>query len=90
MIRKNKKKMKVMVNAQTLILDGDARDVICQAVEQMHIDLLVVGSRGLGKVKRAFLGSVSDYCAHHAVCPILIVKPPKEHHKHKNFKDRVA
>ncbi|KAH9737771.1 Usp domain-containing protein [Citrus sinensis] len=79
-----------MVNAQTLILDGDARDVICQAVEQMHIDLLVVGSRGLGKVKRAFLGSVSDYCAHHAVCPILIVKPPKEHHKHKNFKDRVA
>ncbi|KAH9737770.1 Usp domain-containing protein [Citrus sinensis] len=74
-----------MVNAQTLILDGDARDVICQAVEQMHIDLLVVGSRGLGKVK-----SVSDYCAHHAVCPILIVKPPKEHHKHKNFKDRVA
>lgn len=42
----------VQVNAQTLILDGDARDVICQAVEQMHIDLLVVGSRGLGKVKR--------------------------------------
>ncbi|KAL9425516.1 hypothetical protein AB3S75_032469 [Citrus x aurantiifolia] len=79
-----------MVSAQTLILDGDARDVICQAVEQMHIDLLVVGSRGLGKVKRTFLGSVSDYCAHHAVCPILIVKPPKEHHKHKNFKDRVA
>ena len=27
---------------------------------------------------RAFLGSVSDYCAHHANCPILIVKPPKE------------
>ncbi|ESQ48848.1 hypothetical protein EUTSA_v100218381mg, partial [Eutrema salsugineum] len=26
----------------------------------------------------AFLGSVSDYCAHHANCPILIVKPPKE------------
>lgn len=43
----------VQVSAQTLILDGDARDVICQAVEQMHIvDLLVVGSRGLGKVKR--------------------------------------
>ncbi|KAF4369041.1 hypothetical protein F8388_013370 [Cannabis sativa] len=46
--------------------------------QQMHMDLLVVGSRGLGTIKRAFLGSVSDYCAHHAKCPILIVRPPKE------------
>jgi nucleotide-binding universal stress UspA family protein len=29
-------------------------------------------------VCRAILGSVSDYCAHHAKCPILIVKPPKD------------
>lgn len=29
-------------------------------------------------IYRAFLGSVSDYCAHHAKCPVLIVKPPKE------------
>ncbi|KAL3715903.1 hypothetical protein ACJRO7_007631 [Eucalyptus globulus] len=67
-----------MVKAETLILIGDPKDMICQATEQMHTDLLVVGSRGLGKIKRAFLGSVSDYCAHHAKCPILIVKPPKE------------
>ncbi|KAF8035994.1 hypothetical protein BT93_C1882 [Corymbia citriodora subsp. variegata] len=48
------------------------------ATEQMHMDLLVVDSRGLGKIKMAFSGSVSDYCAHHAKCPILTVKPPKE------------
>ncbi|KAJ4898180.1 Adenine nucleotide alpha hydrolases-like superfamily protein [Raphanus sativus] len=66
------------IRAETLVLEGDAKDMICQAVEQMHVDLLVVGSRGLGKIKRAFLGSVSDYCAHHAKCPILIVRPPKE------------
>ncbi|KAF7849954.1 hypothetical protein BT93_L0081 [Corymbia citriodora subsp. variegata] len=48
------------------------------ATEQMHMDLLVVGSHGLGKIKMAFSGSVSDYCAHHAKCPILTVKPPKE------------
>ncbi|CAN8259677.1 unnamed protein product [Cochlearia groenlandica] len=66
------------IRTETLVLEGDAKDMICQAVEQMHVDLLVVGSRGLGKIKRAFLGSVSDYCAHHAKCPILIVKPPKE------------
>ncbi|XP_021682313.2 universal stress protein A-like protein [Hevea brasiliensis] len=67
-----------MIKSETLILEGDPKDMICQAIEQMHVDLLVVGSRGLGKIKRAFLGSVSDYCAHHAKCPILIVKPPKE------------
>ncbi|CAN6991904.1 unnamed protein product [Brassica rapa subsp. trilocularis] len=66
------------IRTETLILEGEAKDMICQAVEQMHVDLLVVGSRGLGKIKRAFIGSVSDYCAHHANCPILIVKPPKE------------
>ncbi|ESQ48846.1 hypothetical protein EUTSA_v10021565mg [Eutrema salsugineum] len=68
------------IRTETLVLEGDAKDMICQAVEQMHVDLLAVGSRGLGKIKRAFLGSVSDYCAHHAKCPILIVKPPKETH----------
>ncbi|KAF8085252.1 hypothetical protein N665_0674s0017 [Sinapis alba] len=66
------------IRTETLVLEGDAKDMICQAVEQMHVDLLVVGSRGLGKIRRAFIGSVSDYCAHHANCPILIVKPPKE------------
>ncbi|XP_010486865.1 PREDICTED: uncharacterized protein LOC104764950 isoform X3 [Camelina sativa] len=66
------------IRTETLVLEGEAKEMICEAVEQMHVDLLIVGSRGLGKIKRAFIGSVSDYCAHHANCPILIVKPPKE------------
>ncbi|XP_055815232.1 universal stress protein A-like protein [Solanum dulcamara] len=70
-----------MVKVETLILDGDPKDKICQAAHELHVDLLVVGSRGLGKIKRAFLGSVSDYCAHHVHCPILIVKPSKENPK---------
>ncbi|KFK35113.1 hypothetical protein AALP_AA5G237800 [Arabis alpina] len=67
-----------MVKTETMIIEGDAKEMICQAVEQTHVDLLVVGSRGLGMIKRALLGSVSDYCAQHAKCPILIVRPPKE------------
>ncbi|KAL1204726.1 Universal stress protein A-like protein [Cardamine amara subsp. amara] len=66
------------IRTETIVLEGDAKEMICEAVDQINVDLLVVGSRGLGKFKRAFLGSVSDYCAHHAHCPILIVKPPKE------------
>ncbi|VAI36788.1 unnamed protein product [Triticum turgidum subsp. durum] len=69
-------------SATAAVVEGDPKEAICQAVEDMRADLLVLGSRGLGMVKRALLGSVSDYLAHHACCPVLIVKPPnKAHHK---------
>jgi nucleotide-binding universal stress UspA family protein len=38
-------------------------------------DLLVVGSRSLGGFKRLELGSVSQQCAHHACCPVVIIRP---------------
>ncbi|XP_004504522.1 uncharacterized protein [Cicer arietinum] len=70
-----------LVKAESVILTGDPREMICQAAEQMQVDILIMGSRGLGTLKRAFLGSVSDYCAHHVKAPILIVKPPEGDHK---------
>lgn len=40
------------VKVETLILEGEVKDMICEAAEQMHVDLLVLGSRGLGMIKR--------------------------------------
>ncbi|KGN44937.1 hypothetical protein Csa_016142 [Cucumis sativus] len=57
--------------------EGDARYVLCQAVEKHNASMLVVGSHGYGALKRAFLGSVSDYCAHQASCTVMIVKKLK-------------
>ncbi|CAI5958913.1 unnamed protein product [Closterium sp. NIES-64] len=55
---------------------GDARAELCEAVERQAIELLVVGSRGLGAVSRAMLGSVSDYLIHNASCPVVVVPNP--------------
>ncbi|XP_062102635.1 universal stress protein PHOS34-like isoform X2 [Humulus lupulus] len=61
------------------ITEGDARTVLCKTVEKHHASILVVGSHGYG-MKRVILGSVSDHCAHHAKCSVMIVKKPKIKH----------
>ena len=38
-----------------------------------HLDLLVVGSRGYGRIRRALLGSVSSYLVEHCHCPLIVV-----------------
>ncbi|KAM7263772.1 hypothetical protein ACFE04_001455 [Oxalis oulophora] len=75
-----------MVKAESLIMTGDPKDMICEAVEQGHVQLLVLGCRGLGMIKRAVLGSVSDYCTHYAKSPVLIVKPPTKEMESKKAK----
>lgn len=62
------------------VVEGDARNVLCDTVEKYRASILVVGSHGYGAIKRAVLGSVSDYCAHHAHCTVMIVKKPKTKH----------
>ena len=47
---------------------------IIRVAEAEGCDLIVLGSRGLSDVKAFLIGSVSDRVAHHARCPVLIVK----------------
>ena len=45
-------------------------------VEEFKPEFLVMGARGMGEIKRFFIGSVSDYAIHHVTCPVMIVKKP--------------
>lgn len=40
-------------------------------------DLLVLGNRGRGAFAAALLGSVTQYCTHHARCPVVVVRAPR-------------
>ncbi|XP_055829277.1 universal stress protein PHOS34 [Solanum dulcamara] len=70
-------KAKSVNDAVVEVVEGDARHVLCEAVEKFHASVLVVGCHGYGVIKRTVLGSVSDHCAHHAHCSVMIVKKPK-------------
>lgn len=42
----------------------------------LDVDLLVIGSRGWGSVRRVVLGSTGDRVVHHASCPVIVVPAP--------------
>lgn len=55
------------------VLKGDPGQSVVAAAKAQACDLIVMGSRQRGPVRRLLLGSVSNYVVHHAECPVLIV-----------------
>jgi nucleotide-binding universal stress UspA family protein len=50
-------------------------EAIVHLAEEIDADLIVIGSRGFGGLKRALLGNVADSVVRHAHCPVLVVRP---------------
>ena len=67
---------KRLVPNRGLILKGDAKHALVGVAEESDAAIMIMGSRGMGSVKKAIIGSVSDYCVNHAPCPVLIVRKP--------------
>ncbi len=62
------------VPVERVVSEGSPGDVLVGAAA--GADLVVVGSRGRGGIRSALLGSVSSHVAHHAPCPVVIVRAP--------------
>jgi nucleotide-binding universal stress UspA family protein len=60
--------------SETHLREGRADEEIVQLAEEIGAGLIVMGSRGNGRLKRALLGSVSDAVVRHAHCPVTIVR----------------
>jgi nucleotide-binding universal stress UspA family protein len=61
--------------AQAHLRMGDPDDEILRFCdEQGGFGLLVMGSRGLGPIKRRLMGSVSESVVRHAHCPVLVAR----------------
>ncbi|MDH3677041.1 MAG: universal stress protein [Nitrosopumilus sp.] len=62
------------VDVTTIIKEGNISNEIVKLARNKKCNLIIVGSKGLGKTARFFLGSVSSKLANNSPCSILIVK----------------
>lgn len=63
--------------AQAHLRIGRPDEQIVDSAEEIGAGLIVMGSRGLGGIRRLLMGSVSDSVVRHAHCPVLIVRVQK-------------
>lgn len=58
----------------TIVEEGEPREVILDKAGELEVDLIVIGSRGLNRYQRLMLGAVSQAITLHAKCDVLVVK----------------
>ena len=63
--------------AQTHIRTGEPDSEIVALAEEIGVGLIAMGSRGLGGIRRALMGGVSNSVVRHASCPVMVVRPEK-------------
>ena len=86
-LRENRRRAKVVLEQQakrieesgvtvtkTHLREGRAAEEIVELAEGISAGLIVMGSRGHGRLRRALMGSVSDAVVRHAHCPVTIVR----------------
>jgi nucleotide-binding universal stress UspA family protein len=58
----------------SILKEGDPKDVVCKVAEELNPSLLVMGSRGMGRLQAILANSVSQYVFQLSSAPMLLVK----------------
>lgn len=62
------------LNANTLFECGHPAETIARVASEGNYDMIIIGSRGMGGLKKLLLGSVSQAVLQEAGCSVLVVK----------------
>jgi len=62
------------ITLTTNLLEGNPASTILEFSQSEKYDVIIIGSRGMGKFKELILGSVSSKVIHHSTCPILLIR----------------
>jgi len=52
---------------------GSPRETICRIANDEKYDLVILGRRGMGEIRDALFGAVSNHVLHHVHCPVLLI-----------------
>jgi nucleotide-binding universal stress UspA family protein len=63
------------VEVEKKLVEGHTVEEIVRMAKEGNFDLIVIGARGVSKIRELLLGSVTDGVIHHASTPVLVVKP---------------
>lgn len=62
------------VQVESTLKEGGTVQEITRLAKEGNFDLIVIGAKGVGRLREFLLGSVSDGVMKHAPCPVLVVK----------------
>jgi nucleotide-binding universal stress UspA family protein len=62
------------INIHTVLVEGDPASKIIGYGDMEKFDIIIMGSRGMGKFKEVIIGSVSNKVLHHAKCSVMLVR----------------
>ncbi len=63
------------VDHQVIVEQGDVWEVLARKIDELSIDLVVVGTHGRSRIGKLFLGSVAEEIFRQARCPVMMVGP---------------
>jgi nucleotide-binding universal stress UspA family protein len=62
------------IPVEKMLEEGHVVDKIVKTAKEGNFDLIVIGARGISRMRELLLGSVTDAVIHHVFCPVLVVK----------------